>query len=256
MEGLKKGWFLVGFFIFLSLVLSSLSLKSWPGIELMRKGYASFIFPVEEVFSLPLRKLSDLISFFRLHRDLLRENADLRRELALLRHSLSMVRVNGFKEDSLKEGYIPCKVVYRFPDRWFSEVVINKGKDSGISVGMVVLGENGLVGEVVEVSSKMSRVRLITSRNSIIGALVSRSRSFGVLRGTGGAYCELLYIFEEGDVSIDDEVVAAGMGGNIPGGIRIGKVVYVKKRGEFVEVHVKPFEDLSKLDNLWVLKGR
>lgn len=256
MGELKRGWFLTGVFVFLSLVLSSLSIRGWSGIGLMRTSYIRVVFPVEQVFSFPLRKGSALVSFFRSHVDLIKENAQLKDELSLLRHKLYLLSVNGIKERTLREGFIPCNVVYRFPDRWFSEIVVDKGKDDGVSVGMAVLGANGLVGEVVEVSSRISRVKLITSRSSILGAMVLRSRSFGVLRGRGGVYCELLYIPEDEDVSLDDEVVTAGMGGGIPGGIRIGKIVHVSKKGEFMEVYVKPFEDLSKLGDLWILKGR
>lgn len=216
----------------------------------------SFAFPVEKVLSLPLVKGRELLYFLCSHVNLVRENANLRRELSLLRHELSILKSGFNGAPRLREGFIPCRIVYRFPDRWFSELVVDKGKDDGVGVGMAVLGERGLVGEVVEVSARISRVRLITSRNSIIGALLVRSRSFGVLRGTGGSYCELLYIPEEGDVSVNDDVVTAGMGERIPAGIAIGKVFYVKGRSGFVEIKVKPLEDFSKLRDLWILKGR
>ncbi len=253
---IRKGWFWVSLLIFLSFLISSLSLKGWWGIERLRKDFLSFLLPVEGMISFPLRTVSNAAEFLRSHSTLVKENAELRRELSLVRHELSLLRREEGSKSVLRKGFIPCEVIFRFPDRWFSEIVVDKGKEAGIAVGMAVLGSRGLVGEVVEVSRKMARVRLITSGNSIIGALVKRSRSFGVLKGMGGAYCKLLYIPEEEDVTIGDLVITAGMGDTIPGGLRIGKVISVKKEGEFMEVYVKPLEDFSKLRNLWILKRR
>lgn len=246
----------MGVLLFFSLFLSSLSLRGWHGIDVIRRSYISLVFPIEKVLSFPLLKGREFFYFLRSHADLIRENTELKRELSLLRHKLSLLRTSLNGEPIIKEGFIPCRIVYRFPDRWFSELVVNKGKNDGVEVGMAVLGEKGLVGEVVEVGAKISRVRLITSRNSIVGALIVSSRSFGVLRGTGSFYCELLYIPEEKDVSPGDDVVTAGMGEKIPAGIAIGKVSYVKGKGDFMEIRVKPLEDFSKLGELWILKGR
>lgn len=256
MDGLKRSWFLMGVLLFFSLLLSSLSLRGWQGIDVARRNYISFVFPVEKALSFPLIKGRELFYFLRSHISLVKENAELKQELSLLKHELSLLKFSLGGEPFSREGFISCRIVYRFPDRWFSELVVNKGKNDGVEVGMAVLGEKGLVGEVVEVGAKISRVRLITSRNSIIGALVVSSRSFGVLRGTGSFYCELLYVPEERDVSVGDDVVTAGMGEKIPAGIAIGKVFKVSRKGDFMEVRVKPLEDFSKLRELWILKGR
>ncbi|MCD6364106.1 MAG: rod shape-determining protein MreC [Synergistetes bacterium] len=255
-EEIRKGWLWVGLLIFLSFLISSLSLRGWWGIERLRRDFLSFLLPVEGVISFPLRTISGAIEFLRSHSALVEENAKLRKEVSILKHELSLLEKSGDGKRYLREGFIPCDVIFRFPDRWFSEIVVDKGKDAGVAVGMAVLGSKGLVGEVVEVSRKMARVRLITSGNSIIGALIKRSRSFGVLRGMGGAYCKLLYVPEEEDVGIGDLVITAGMGDTIPGGLHIGKVISVKREGEFMDVYVKPLEDFSKLRTLWVLKRR
>ncbi|KUK14684.1 MAG: rod shape-determining protein MreC [Synergistetes bacterium] len=254
MERVFKGWFLVGVLLFSSLFLASLSLRGWSGIDFLKNHYISLALPVEKVISFPLFKVRDFFSFLYFRADLLSENEELKREVALLRYQLSLLRSNLNGDISPREGFIPCKVVYRFPDRWFGEMVVDKGMEDGVAVGMAVLGERGLIGEVIEVGAKISRVKLITSYGSVVGALVVRSRSFGVLRGTGTPYCELLYIPEEGDVSTGDEIVTAGMGEKIPAGIPIGEVVNVSKRGDVLEIKVKPVEDFSKLRYVWILK--
>jgi len=254
LEKVGRPWFLLGFLVFSSLLLASLSLRELPLIGLFKETYISLVFPLERVFSFPISKAKDIFLFFHSRVDLLSENEMLRKEVSLLRHQLSLAKSNLNGDIPPKEGFIPCRVVYRFPDRWFSEMVVDRGRDDGVTVGMAVLGEKGLVGEVVEVSAKISRVRLITSYDSVVGALVLRSRSFGVLRGTGNSYCELLYVTEEGDVSPGDEIVTAGMGEKIPPSISIGSVAYIKGKGDRLEVKVKPIEDFSKLRYVWILK--
>jgi cell shape-determining protein MreC len=56
-------------------------------------------------------------------------------------------------------------------------VIINRGTGSGVTEGMVVLNHLGLVGRVVNATTRSARVLLITDARSAVDAYVQRTRS-------------------------------------------------------------------------------
>jgi rod shape-determining protein MreC len=79
----------------------------------------------------------------------------------------------------------------------------------------------------------------------------------GVIKGaTEGLYCYLEYIAHDADVQINDMIVTSGMGSSVPKGIRIGRVVAIKKEKHdlFQRILVKPEVDFNKLEEVYVVK--
>ena len=60
------------------------------------------------------------------------------------------------------------KIIIDNNSPYLKSFVINKGSRDGIKVGMVVLDQNYLVGKVIEVNFKTSRVLLLSDINSNI----------------------------------------------------------------------------------------
>ena len=67
--------------------------------------------------------------------------------------------LSGFKN-------INATIVERNASFWMDSVTINKGKSSGIDIGMAVVVSEGLIGKVVSITNNTSVVRLITSSNN------------------------------------------------------------------------------------------
>jgi len=165
-------------------------------------------------------------------------NAELEEVLVQLQGELSDLReieqdyqrlanLLEYTETTDDREYVTADVVGLGQYGLVRSIIINKGTRDGITVGMPVVVELGLVGRVYAVSANFSQVQLVTDLNSFISARLVSSRAQGTVQGSGldtGAL-EMLYIPLDVDVTVGDLVVTSGLGGNFPGDITIGQVV-------------------------------
>jgi rod shape-determining protein MreC len=141
---------------------------------------------------------------------------------------------------------------------WSSKtIIINKGSDDGIEKRMAVLTHEGVVGQVIQTSKRVSKVLLIIDRNSSIDVMVQRTRSRGILEGRRLDTCELKYISRNEDVREGDRIISSGIGGVYPKGVMVGfvKMVEKGKYGIFQRVIVSPSVDFSRIEEVFVVKG-
>jgi len=160
---------------------------------------------------------------------------------------------------SIRESTVTALVIGEDMSSWFRSVTIDRGSSSGIREGMAVVAADGVVGQVVKVSSENSRVLLITDHASGISATVQRSRTRGVVKGRGEKGCSFEFATRDEDVQLGDRVITSGIGGLFPKGARIGEVSMVK-RGEyglFQTITIRPSVDFAHLEEvLVVLRGK
>jgi len=173
------------------------------------------------------------------------------RELALENQRLR--RFIHFKETE-SQIMVAAKVIARDPSPWFSTMMIDKGTEDGLSQGLPVVAAQGIVGQVVAVAGRYSRVLLITDRNSSVDALVQATRARGIVQGDNTESCFFDYALRKETVSIGDDIVASGLDQLFPKGISIGKVVEVRKEnsGLFQHVRVKTSVDFNTLEEVLV----
>lgn len=161
----------------------------------------------------------------------------------------------GFKEQVKDRELIPAKIINREPTTFLDNIIIDKGSDDGITSGLAVVSNGALVGRISEVLSNQSKVTLITSKDSVIQAMLQTNRDMGVLRG--GLSGETLENIPQ-DVNVADKegVVTSGLGGGIEQGILIGEVTGQKSsKAEIYKVlNVQPTVDFSKLEIVFVVK--
>ena len=80
---------------------------------------------------------------------------------------------------------VTATVIGRDPGLGIRSIIIDKGTDEGIQVGMPVEGARGLVGQVFRVTTNSSQVVLVTDSASAIPSRLGDSRATGLLRGGG-----------------------------------------------------------------------
>ncbi len=131
-------------------------------------------------------------------------------------------------------------------------VIIDRGKEDGISEGMPVATYEGIVGRVSLVGAKSSEVILITDEISAVDAYIQSTRARGIVKGTGDG-CVMEYIEKKADVSVGDKVISTGKDGFYPSGIVIGTVVEIQATGGFMKASVSPDIDLSSLEEVLVI---
>ncbi|MDP2106057.1 MAG: rod shape-determining protein MreC [Desulfobulbaceae bacterium] len=155
---------------------------------------------------------------------------------------------------SIDDPTLTAQVIGRDPALWFKTMTIDKGITAGVEKGMPVVTVEGVVGQVINVSPRFSKVLLAVDPNSAIDAIVQSTRSLGIIKGNGQGY-RLEYVLKEKLVAGDDLVITSGMGGVFPKGLLIGTVTDVGKdrRGMFHSIAVKPAVDFRELEYVTII---
>lgn len=155
---------------------------------------------------------------------------------------------------SIDEPTLAAHVVGRDPSLWFKTMTIDKGISAGVEKGMPVVTVEGVVGQVINVSPRFSKVLLAIDPNSAIDAIVQSTRALGIIKGNGLGY-RLEYVLKEKEIVADDLVITSGMGGVFPKGLLIGTIADVGKdrRGMFHSIAVRPAVDFRELEYVTVI---
>ncbi len=123
-----------------------------------------------------------------------------------------------------KSKGIVAPIMWRSPDHWWQQITLRRGSQDGIKVNSVVAGPGGLVGRVTQVTPNTSRVLLISDPTSKVGAVISRSRSMGFMRGQGSNRVVLQFFDKVPDVRRGDAVATSPVSQLFPPGLPLGRV--------------------------------
>src|SRR5208283_3694058 len=162
---------------------------------------------------------------------------------------------------SLKEqtpNYITAaKAIARGYDRLLNTIIIDKGNVAGIEKAMAVITSKGLIGKISSVGNDFSTVLLLTDPNFSVSVRLQKSRTEGVLSGTGYEYCLLKYISFETTVEKGEVLITSGLDGLFPAGLLVGYVRSVEKDSStfFQNIHVTPFQPDNKIEEVLILRS-
>lgn len=135
-------------------------------------------------------------------------------------------------------------------------IIIDKGSNDGIVVGMPVEGARGLVGQVFRTTANSAQVVLITDNASSIPARLGNSRATGLLRGGGlGGSVSIDWIDLQYEIAVGEVVLTSGLGGKFPQDLVIGRVIEVERREAelFQRAIVQPAVDFESLEIVFVI---
>jgi len=141
-------------------------------------------------------------------------------------------------------------------DSYRQQVIINQGQDTGAYVGQAIIDERGVVGQVISVGEKSSRVLLITDITHAIPVQVLRNDVRGIANGTGHND-ELIIdnLPRSVDIVKGDVLVTSGLGGRFPEGYPVAIVESVANdtKSQFARIVAKPLASLDRLRYLLLL---
>lgn len=148
-------------------------------------------------------------------------------------------------------------VIGRGPSNWVRSITIDKGSRDGVSEKMPVVVGQGLVGQVVKVSSNTAKIMLLSDHASGVDAIVQGSRVSGILEGIGGNLCTLRYVKNEEEVLVGDRLITSGIDGIYPKGLILGMVSKVDNKGgeQFQQINVLPTVDFAKLEEVFIVES-
>jgi len=248
------------------LVLISLQIEDTGGTTLFRKCVLASGAPFLSASSAISRVVAGLWGNYvwlvgaRFENRSLRDtvNALTLRDQSLAEMKLENTRLRALLEfrDSRGLQMLGARVIGRVPEYLARVMYIDRGTSDGVKEDMPVLSGYGAVGRTVLVSPHQAQVQLITNVDASVGAMLSTSRSPGVLKGTGGAILRLEYINNTEEALVGEIVVCSGLDGVFPKGIPLGKVVSSRKgRTVFREIEVAPLADLFHTEEVLLVTG-
>lgn len=145
------------------------------------------------------------------------------RLLELEAQNQQLQRLLGYVEN-VSDQTIVAPLIGRPADQWWQQVTIGRGERDGVVKGAAVLGIGGVVGRVIDVTPRTSRVLLISDPSSQVGVTVSQTRAMGYLRGQSGDRAVMVFFDRVPNVRPGDTVVTSHLSHIFPGGLPIGKV--------------------------------
>jgi rod shape-determining protein MreC len=194
-----------------------------------------------------------------------RDNERLKSELALMRTNQSrMVELETENKhltdllslnEALGGNSIAANVIGSDANGLARTLVINQGASSGMRVDMAVLSFQGVVGKIIAVSPRASRVLLIDDHNSALDAFDQRTRARGIVAGIVDDGITMKYVERSQDIRPDDVIITSGLDGIFPRGLLIGSIKSVSGEGPgmFLNVTIAPAVDFRSLEQVLVV---
>lgn len=189
-------------------------------------------------------------------REQIREkNADLLLldQLKVENQRLRLLLSSPLRQDEYKKV---AEVLTAEMDAYRQQVIINQGKSDGAFVGQPIIDERGVVGQVISVGEKSSRVLLLTDVTHAIPVQVLRNDVRGIASGTGHSEELILdHLPRTVDIAKGDVLVTSGLGGHFPEGYPVAVVETVINDGSshFARVTARPLASLDRLRYLLLL---
>ncbi|MEX2325097.1 MAG: rod shape-determining protein MreC [Nitriliruptoraceae bacterium] len=203
---------------------------------------------VQEMFTLRVenQRLRETNADLRERR---RTLTDLERENRELRRLLNMQERGSFET-------VTARAVALAPSSFEWTITIDAGSVDGVERNMPVVNGDGLVGRVVQVMPRSSRVLLAIDPSFFAAARTARTAEVGSIEGRGGDPMVMRPLDPNADITQGDEIVtSAYQGGVFPAGVPIGIVADVGDPAARLarEVTVRPFVDFTRLHHVLVV---
>ena len=142
----------------------------------------------------------------------------------------------------VQEDILVAEVIGIDPDPMRQSVLINKGRIHGVFEKQSVIDSQGLLGQIIEVSDRYSRIMLVSDANSFVPVSVARNNLRLMLQGGGiSGTLTLMHVNATADIKIGDLLISSGLGERFLPGYSVGVI----KKIDYVEG--KPFAVVTAL---------
>ena len=215
-------------------------------------------------------KISKNDSYFVTVNSLQAQNEQLKKENDNLKQSNQEIEILKAENKTLKAqmklsdmysdfSTTPAYVIQKDFSNYSKTIVINVGNNDGIKSGMTVVAEGGVVGYIVSVEDKSSKVQTIVDTASAVSAVFENTEKSLVTRGILDSNNRIKGTYIDNDVVINegDNIVTSGIGGIYPKNINVGKVKEIinTKNKTNRYVYIEPSVNFDELSNVLVINN-
>ena len=235
-------------------------------ISFLENVASKLVMPVQNGLTYLKNKVSGNSTFFTDINNLKTENEELKQKNSELEQSLRELENIKSENETLKEYLdlaekygeyktVPAYIINKDISNYSKTVVINVGKNDGITENMTVIADQGLVGHVVSVTT--AKVQTIIDTSSSVSCSLSTTDEGIVCKGTQDEESALkaMYLPTDDNIVQGDSVETSGLGGIYPKGIHVGSIKRVVNTKNVTDRYaiVETAVDFDKLDTVLVI---
>jgi rod shape-determining protein MreC len=195
----------------------------------------------------------DYLSLDRVNDSLARENAKLRNQLKSSFY-IDTVAKHKLNDTVFKQQYeyIAARVINNSTDHSYNYITINRGSLDGITIGIGVICNAGIVGKVINVSPHMAIVQSMLNRYSRFSVMLAKNREIGSVEWGDDFDTKkglLVDVSTNAQPKLGEAVITSGYS-LFPEGVMVGKVsdLHPKVGGISLSMGITFSVDYDKLE--------
>jgi len=222
-------------------------------LDALRQGIGTILYPIQRTLLLPRDSFSLAGDYLSGVGRLREENAELRRletvnartllQAEQLAHENRQLRELLATRDRIAVRSVVADPLYEARDPYSRRVVIDKGLQQGVTLGLPVIDARGVIGQVTRVFPLSAEVTQLTDPTMSVPVQVQRTGHRAIAFGAASAdHIELRFITVNADLREGDLLVTSGLDSLYPPGMPVGRVIQVERgrTGNFASVRVEP----------------
>ncbi|MFM9967909.1 MAG: rod shape-determining protein MreC [Burkholderiales bacterium] len=197
-------------------------------------------YPLQSAALAPVRAVEGIADYFTSKSHLEKENEALRaRALRSAKDVLTLEALSAENaqlrrlidaRERLPRASTFAEIQYAGRDAFSRKVIVDKGSSDGLQMGLAVIDDVGVIGQVTRVHSMLAEITLVTDKDHAIPVQVARNGLRAVAFGTGdGATLDLRFMAANADVQNGDTLVTSGIDGTYPPGLPVAKVARIER---------------------------
>ena len=237
-----------------TIILSSFDFKF---IRYLKAGISEAVYRSSFIVSIPENFLKDTFFEIKEYSTFFQNYKSNKEELNELKSKSISDQITQYENKELKElinnytlssDKLLAKIIVDHDSPYLKSIIINKGSKDNIKIGTNIYDRSYLVGRVVEVNYKTSRVLLLSDLNSNVPVTIAPQNIQAIITGTGKNYGEIKYIKEGiSNLILEDSIVyTSGTGAIFKSGIPIGRID-VADTGNSKKFKVDFYSDFGQL---------
>lgn len=166
----------------------------------------------------------------------------------------------GLSNDRPELVFEDAAVTRRSSTNWGSDLTVNKGSSSGVSVNDCVVDQYGnLVGVVTEVGPNWSLVTTVLDPDLSLGGRVARTDENAILEGDftlmQDGLLKLSFLPEDSRLISGDQITTSGLGELYPAGLPVGAIRSLHTEADGISRYavVEPAADIAGVRYVYII---
>ena len=243
--------------VVVSIFIITLSSFDFKAVRYLKIGISELVYRSSFVVSIPENFIKNTYAEIIDYSTYFKKFKDNEIELNELKSKNISSEITQYENKELKElindyvsssDKILAKIIVDHDSPFLKSIIINKGSKDNLKIGTNIYDQSYLVGRVIEVNYKTSRVLLLSDLNSNVPVTIAPQNIQAIISGNGDDGAEIKYVRDgiSEEFSKQSIVYTSGTGAIFKSGIPIGKVKITENELS-KRFNVKFYSDFSQL---------